>query len=147
MTRFASLLVLALPLQACIFYTSEGWDDDWDQTFDEDSEWVEDTAVDANPLGLFLDPAFLDQGGMNILSLQSSAGADLSTVQTVEFHGDIAVHALQAREREVVLSLGAGQELGWVDATIHFDSGESYWLTQALEIIGAEGDTGDPCED
>ncbi|TNE92279.1 MAG: hypothetical protein EP330_02125 [Deltaproteobacteria bacterium] len=152
MTRIAMLAMVALPLaQGCIIYNADGWNDDWD-----DGDWdplvdeepaPTDTAVDVNPLGLYLDPPSIDAGGMGIISLRGAEGVDLSEVASVEFHGEVAVHALQARANEAVLSIGAGAETGFVDATVTFADGEAYWLVEALEVLSTdETDTGLPCD-
>lgn len=158
--RWIAVLTPVLALNACIYYEGGpgcdtcGWDD-WDDTGDtgwdddvDDTATPGDTDDDLLEVDLFLAPGEGAQGDALIVSLQSSdLELDLSKVESVQFYGDVAVHAAEAREDEVLLSIAVADEalLGPVDLLVEFVDGSAAFAEEAFLVTeGAPDPSTDP---
>jgi hypothetical protein len=160
MSRLPFLLPLAL-LGGCVIYDTHGkcphcdndWDsgDWWSDTGDTDgsggdTDTTDDTGTtgdtDTTPdadVAFTLTPSVGEVGATFIASLTASSEFDLTTVQSLEFYGDVDVLATEARTSEILLSLSipAAAAPGTADLLVLLPDDRVSFLPDALTIVSA----------
>jgi hypothetical protein len=133
--------ICSAALGGCVVYDNTCRDGEFP---DGGHGWGDDTGSEVAAPEFTVTPGEIVAGTTIIGSIEADVDFDYATIAEVEFYGEIVVCTTQVREEELLITIyaPANATLGPVDLVLTFQDGQTWWLDDAMTIVGAD-DGGD----